>query len=899
MVGGPLLSSADDLCCVDVWADKANFGTPPDDGLTCSGTRVSVMAHPDKPATVTPGRIEPKGSPASWSDLNELDPALGDLFEEVTRRIQGGELVDVEEVAAEHPAWAESIRELLPALLGVARAGQAIASPVAPDGLDAEGRPRFGDFRIIRELGRGGMGIVYEAQQLSIARRVALKVISPAAALDARAIRRFQLEAQVAGLLQHPRIVPVYAVDNLGGVPYYAMQYVEGGSLAELIAELRILVDRGSAPGVDTPLADSCSALALGLLSGRFAPAGREAKGDRHVLVGGVPAEKAGTRVPPSIQGQPYIRTVARLGIQAAEALGYAHDEGVIHRDIKPANLLLDRRGELWVADFGMADVQGDAGLTATGDLPGTLRYMSPEQATGKRSLVDRRSDIYALGATLYELLTLQPAVAGSDKHEMLRRFTEEEPTPIRRLNPSIPVDLATIVTKTLSKDPTARYETASKLADDLERFLDGRPILARPVGPLARIWRWCRRKPVPAALAASLIVAVTVGFAGITWNWREAVRQKLEAERQKGFLVMAEQKATQQAAKAEAAEKRARTQAAKADAINRFLTEKLLRQAAPEHNPKARGVTLREALDRSAAEVKDTFKDHPETEAAILLSLGQIYHELGEYAKSEPHFRKAYEISRKMGPEFDADRLQAMTELGHILAHLERVDEGIPILLEASESSRKLLGVGHDISLMSSRYLAGLQRAKGRQAEAEALLKRVIEDARREGRESTCSESLNAMTELGVLLARQKRYPEAERMLRDSVELKGRSLGPDHPDTLANQHALASTLLSEGRPEEAEAIARRTLEKQRRVLGPEHPYTVRTFGLLADALLAQNRRDEAESLLRESLEIQRHALGPDDPVTVQTAKRLESLVKNPVKPDIAKTSPAPPHSRP
>ena len=184
-----------------------------------------------------------------------------------------------------------------------------------------------------------------------------------------------------------------------------------------------------------------------------------------------------------------YIRTVARLGCQAAEALGYAHDQGIVHRDIKPANLLLDARGDLWVADFGMAYVQGDPGLTLTGDLPGTLRYMSPEQALGKRALVDRRTDLFALGATLYELLALRPSVDGGDRQEMLHRIAEENPEPLRRLNPAVPVDLATIVAKLLSKDPANRYQTAWLLADDLNRFLEGCPIAARPVGPVTRVW--------------------------------------------------------------------------------------------------------------------------------------------------------------------------------------------------------------------------------------------------------------------------------------------------------------------------------------------------------------------------------------------------------------------------
>ena len=197
---------------------------------------------------------------------------------------------------------------------------------------------------------------------------------------------------------------------------------------------------------------------------------------------------KSAGKAPPSIRGVPYLRTVARLGIQAAEALGYAHDQGIIHRDIKPANLLLDRRGDLWVADFGMADVQGDAGLTLSGDLPGTLRYMSPEQAAGQagpgrpphRHLLAGRDAVRAVDAA-----TGVAGVGQGGDHPPDRRGRAE---PIRRLNPAVPVDLATIVTKAISKDPANRYETAWKLADDLERFLDGRPIAARPVGPLREL---------------------------------------------------------------------------------------------------------------------------------------------------------------------------------------------------------------------------------------------------------------------------------------------------------------------------------------------------------------------------------------------------------------------------
>ena len=314
-----------------------------------------------------------------------------------------------------------------------------------------------------------------------------------------------------------------------------------------------------------------------------------------------------------SIRNRSYIRAIARLGIEAAEAVAHAHDQGIVHRDIKPANILLNRKGELWVADFGMADVQGRDGLTMTGDLPGTLRYMSPEQALGKRSLVDRRTDIYALGATLYELLALRPVVPGTDKQEMLRRIADDEPEPLRKLNPAVPVDLATIVAKCLAKDPANRYQTAWQLGDELTRFLDGRPIAARPVGALARTWRWCRRKPAQAALAAGLVLSrggrpggnhLELARGGAA-TCRQAERHQHEAEQQKELLQVAERQTAQERDQKEA-------QRAKADAINRFLIDKLLLQAAPEHNTNARTLTLRAALDHAADEVATSFQGQP-----------------------------------------------------------------------------------------------------------------------------------------------------------------------------------------------------------------------------------------------------------------------------------------------
>ncbi|WP_165234813.1 serine/threonine-protein kinase [Aquisphaera insulae] len=792
----------------------------------------------------------------------DLDPALAELFDELTQRIQDGEPVDPEAVAAQHPAWAGSIRQLLPALVRVARAGKVVADAFLPGEPDREGRRLFGDFQIDREIGRGGMGVVYEARQLPIGRRVALKILPPAAALDSKALQRFQLEAQVAGLLQHPGIVPVYAVGTIGGVPYYAMQYVEGRSLADIIAELRSPSD---SPEPAAPSRDDASpgALAAGLLSGRFARPRSEPGGDGRRQPPSAPDAEPGEARNPTIRSGAYLRTVARLGIQAAEALGYAHDQGVTHRDVKPANLLLDTKGTLWLADLGMADVQGGTGLTLTGDLPGTLRYMSPEQALGHRALVDRRTDIYAIGATLYELLILEPAVKGADKQEILRRIAEDEPEPVRRLNPAIPVDLATIVHKALARDPSARYETARKLADDLGRFLDGRPIAARPVGPVARAWRWCRRKPAMAGLAAALVTALLLGFAGISWNWREAVRQRNAAESQKALLVVAERKALAQADRAEA--------------INRFLIDKILGQAEPGTNQDARRLTVLEALDRAADEVGRSFADQPETEAAIRMAIGNSYHGLGQFARSEPHFRAAWERLEHLPGGPGEDGLAALAELGHALFHQGQHDPASEILHHASREAARILGGEHLLTLRTLEYLASTEMSAKRYAEAEAL-NRQVQDVRRRVLGPKDRETVTSTHNLGLSLLGQKRYLEAERLFRECSEAQREALGPLSPDRLTTLENLARTLEPMGRLEEAEALLRECIEGRRKVIGPEHPYILSSILTLASVLEKRGRFDEAESLASRCVEVRRRSLGPDHADTVQAVERLAKV---------------------
>ncbi len=458
---------------------------------------------------------------------------LGHVADEFLDRVRQGQEPDVQEYAERYPEIAAVIREVLPALRAMSASPEDAGNTRNVDaGLFAPGH-EMGDFRIVRELGRGGMGVVYEAVQLSLGRRVALKILPFAAVLDNKLLQRFRTEAQTAAQLHHSNIVPVFFVGCERGIHFYAMQYIEGHTLSDVIEELRSLHQPPTAKSV---AGGSQAHLALLLqecrsdagpdvdANGRAAPA--------PASEGEMPASPV-TRSPGSdlTATRNYHRAVARIGIEAAEALQHAHDHGVIHRDIKPANLLLDLDGRLWVTDFGLAAVQGASGLTLSQDLLGTMRYMSPEQARANRAPVDHRTDVYALGATLYELLTLRTVVEGKDRQELLDQLARREPAPIRRLAPAVPRELATIVHKSIGKSPEERYACAADMAADLRRFLDNRPILARPPTALDRASKWARRHRAIVALGTVCLILMSIACATgavlIARERREAVQQR------------------------------------------------------------------------------------------------------------------------------------------------------------------------------------------------------------------------------------------------------------------------------------------------------------------------------------------------------------------------------------
>jgi serine/threonine protein kinase/WD40 repeat protein/tetratricopeptide (TPR) repeat protein len=508
-------------------------------------------------------------SNASPSGVDPVD----ELAEEYLSRRRRGERPTHLEYATRYPEHAARILELFPALEFIEGLKPTPADHTGASGDTGEvyepavtgGRAgRLGDYTLLRELGSGGMGIVYEAEHESLKNRVALKVMHPRFRSDPNYLRRFQIEAQSAAKLHHTNIVPVFDYGEQDGVCYYAMQCIVGVGLERVLEDVRRLraaVNPATESGtegargrsvIDAGL-DQRTAISRGLLTGRFQDAraasvvavsnpttiavkGGATSGGRAGAVGSacVPSGGEVGSASSSLAGQPesiYFREVARLGAQVADALDYAHKQGVIHRDIKPSNLLLDTRGNVWVTDFGLAKlVEGDD-LSQSHDLVGTLRFMAPERLRG---VTDPLGDVYSLGATLYELLTLKPAFAERDQARLIDQITHKPPAPLRQHDNRIPRDLETLVQKALAKEPQDRFATADELGAELRRFLENRPIRSRPTLASERLWRWCRRNPAVAtlsALAVGLTIFVAIVSTAAAWTYKTSLSRAEKAE--------------------------------------------------------------------------------------------------------------------------------------------------------------------------------------------------------------------------------------------------------------------------------------------------------------------------------------------------------------------------------
>jgi serine/threonine protein kinase len=567
----------------------------------------------------------------SVADSSDRQERLQAILLTYVEAAEAGSPPEPSRFVAAHPEFAAEVADFLATYRQLNRLAEPLRD--TEDRLPRSGAPaerrkddaaelgQLGDFNLIREIGRGGMGVVYEAQQISLRRRVALKTLPFMGGADSRQLQRFRNEAEAAAHLHHSHIVPVFAVGSERGVHYYAMQYIEGQSLAALIATL----------AEEQPEAEKVSPVAA--------------------------STAAALSTEHSSRSKRFYRTVAVLAKQVAEALEYAHQTGIVHRDIKPANLLLDTRGDVWVTDFGLAMLQSQTGLTVSGEMLGTLRYASPEQVSARRGVVDHHTDIYSLGATLYELLTLRPVFDGKDRHALVAQIAAEEPTPPRAVDPAIPAELETIVLKALSKNPAERFGTAQEMADDLQRFLDDKPILARRPTAMERTRKWLRRHPSVVGATLVLMALLVVG-------------STLAA-----FLIAREQRKTQAAYDQLAIEERQTKDA----------YEKLARQEE----------RTRDALDAEAEQRERAEGDYAQARRALEMivqfSEGELAHNPGHQdirrrlLETVLDYYEEFRARHENDPEAHADLTASRERAAAILAELARL-RGPSLLAVARE---------------------------------------------------------------------------------------------------------------------------------------------------------------------------------------------------------------------
>ncbi len=655
--------------------------------------------------------------------MTQADPQrdpLEVLAAEFVQRQRGGQSPSISEYAAKHPELAAEIRDLFPAIAAIeqlkAHKAEAGGARVSLGALKLE---RLGDFRILGEIGRGGMGIVYEAFQESLGRHVAVKVLPRQSLLDAKHLQRFQRESQTAARLHHTNIVPVFGVGEQEGFHYIVMQLIRGVGLDAIFVEIQQAASASSATtdkhDEAQPHSSSASEtvrLAEMLLQGRFwqsrdsglsqlssgeiaEPTGEKKTAATAAQSAGAnaatedfqlsrstevgrscdsPGSASATRpVCPRTRrfGPGYWRSIAAIGLQVAEALNYAHAQHTLHRDIKPANLLLDSQGVVWITDFGLAKAMEQDNVTQTGGLVGTLRYMAPEQFFGQ---FDARSDIYSLGLTLYEFLTFHAAFEGANRSSIIQKIAHGEPIRPRKLNPAIPRDLETIVLKAIARDPAHRYQSAGDLARDLRCFLEDRPIWARRASAVEKVWRWSRRNRIVAALGAStLALVVLVAIVASVGYVR-----------------------TKQANKEEAMQRK------KAENISALALEALdniFQQFAPDRIPSASALTV---VDDTGKEITVPVQPVLSKEAAALLErmvafydrlaaqgggdarlrrkvaeanrrIGDIRQRLGHYEESKAAYLRSIELYKQLA-EASAENTELRTEIARIQNELGNV---------------------------------------------------------------------------------------------------------------------------------------------------------------------------------------------------------------------------------
>jgi tetratricopeptide (TPR) repeat protein/tRNA A-37 threonylcarbamoyl transferase component Bud32 len=808
---------------------------------------------------------------------------LAKILDSLLTQIRDGQRPSVEDSTRDDPDLAEAVARLLPtmALVEQVKADEEslrATRPAQPP--EPFPRPeRLGDYRIIREIGRGGMGVVYEAEQESLGRRVALKVLVGHSLLDPKHVRRFEREARAAAQLHHTNIVPVFGVGDDQGLHYIVMQYIAGHGLDEVIGQLRKL------------------------RAEKWFSAHRNGNGNGVATTNQATDSTIGDHL--SQADRRYWYNVARIGRQVAEALAYAHRHGVVHRDVKPSNLLLESDGTMWVTDFGLARLRGQDDLTQSGDVLGTLRYIAPESFRGD---FDERSDLFSLGLTLYEMCTLRPARSAETREELVRDVMDGQPLALSRINPDVPADLETIIHKAIDVEPHGRYQTAAEMAADLDRFMADRPIRARRINVAERCWRWCRRNPALAgitSLATVIVLATTISaFAWISHSRDEALAA-LEAKNEALKDTETERKkAETERQAAENARQRAQENAQRAHeymlvarkAVNDFLVI-----LAADNQLKASGLEpLRKSLLEMGVRFYDTLVDIQGDEIELEFGRANAYHrlaglmwEVGSAESAIEIWFKSRSIFERLAakhpgdPRFQIGLSHTYGGVGEVEIRLRRF-EGALRSLTRSHDLRRDVAKRHPASIEYQSLLADSLAALGRYHErrgqpqaAEKLHKQALELNQALARRLPTNlyhrtKVGDSYLDLSAVYINSRRFKEAEAACRSALEVyvelrQRRPDAPEPPEVLAATHGnLGTILLAARRLEEAEGSLKVSVDLYRSLM-IQRPGIRRYPGFLAGALerlgsfyYASKKPDLGRKSFDEALDLRRMRIDGD-----------------------------------
>jgi serine/threonine protein kinase len=671
-----------------------------------------------------------------------------------------------------------------------------------------------GSYKMIRGLGEGGVGVVYHAQQTQpIHRDVALKVIKPG--MDSKEVMtRFESERQALAMMDHPNIARIFdAGSTPNGRPYFVMELVDGISITQYCNSKRLTV-----------------------------------------------------------------KERIELFIPVCKAIHHAHQKGIIHRDIKPSNILVaEQEGQPVpkVIDFGLAKALGhklsDATMmTNLGSVVGTLEYLSPEQAELTRQDIDTRSDVYSLGVVLYEMLSGTTPLdyrrtAKKGYIEILQRIRTEEPAHLSacvrassmsvdiaaqrrsdtsRLSKILRGELDWIARKALEKDRARRYETVNSLIRDLERYLRGEAIEAGPPSTVYRLRKFAGRHRLGLSMAAAFILLLVVGVVMISWMAVRASRAEAEAR-----------------------------------AVNEFLRNDVLAQASsttqarPDIKPDP-DLKVRTALDRASTRIEGKFGAQPLLEAAIRKTIGQTYEDLSLYRDAELHFRRAYELRRRILGESHPDTLDSMGNLATILERKGEFADAEALYTKVLTMQRRVLGEQHPTTLRSMHGLAAVYGGQGKYANAEEVYMRLLELQRRVlGDEDFLT--LMTMGNLAAIYHFQAKYTQAEPVYEEALEIMRRVLGEEHPSTLTVMVNLAELYSDQDKDAQAEPLFTKVLEIQRRILGENDRYTIYTMNTLARLYWKRGEFTRSETLLSQALKAGRQVLGNQHPYTLDSMTYL------------------------